>query len=69
MVSKHYTILSLLMPVAMVIGTSFAIYAYQQSDKLLTAMIYIFGFIIICIFSVMTIQSSKKKDYGNYISK
>jgi len=57
------------MPVAMVIGTSFAIYAYQQSDKLLTAMIYIFGFIIICIFTVMTIQSSKKKDYGNYISK
>lgn len=69
MVSKHYTILSLLMPVAMVIGTSFAIYAYQQSDKLLIAMIYIFGFIIICIFTVMTIQSSKKKDYGNYISK
>jgi len=57
------------MPVAMVIGTSFAIYAYQQSNKLLTVMIYIFGFIIICIFIVMTIQSSKKKNNGNYISK
>jgi flagellar biogenesis protein FliO len=69
MVSKHYTILSLLLPVAMVIGTSFAIYAYQQSNKLLTMMIYIFGFIILCIFVVMTIQSLKKNNSKNYISK
>ena len=65
MVSKHYTTLSLLVPVAMIIGTSLAIYTYQQSNKLLTMMIYIFGFIIICIFIVMTIQSSKKKNYSN----
>jgi hypothetical protein len=43
MVSKHYTTLSLLVPVAMIIGTSLAIYTYQQSNKLLTMMIYIFG--------------------------
>ena len=65
MVSKQYTTLSILMPVAMIIGTSLAIYAYQQSYKLLTMMIYIFGFIIICIFIVITIQSTKKKNYNN----
>ena len=69
MVSKHYTILSLLLPVAMLIGTSFAIYVHQQSNKLLTIMIYIFGFIVICIFAFMTIQSLKKNNHKNYISK
>jgi hypothetical protein len=62
MVSKNYTTLSLLMPVAMTIGTLFAIYAYEQSNQLLTMMIYIFGFLIICIFIVVTVQSSKRKN-------
>lgn len=62
MVSKNYTTLSLLMPVAVTIGTLFAIYAYEQSNQLLTMMIYIFGFLIICIFIVVTVQSSKRKN-------
>jgi len=65
MVSGHYATLSLLVPVAMTIGTSLAIYAYQQSNILLTMMIYGFGFIIICIFVFMTMLSSKMKSYSN----
>ncbi len=65
MVSGHYATLSLLVPVAMTIGTSLAISAYKQSNQLLTMMIYGFGFIIICIFVLMTIQSSKMKNYSN----
>lgn len=65
MVSGHYATLSLLVPVAMTIGTSLAIFAYKQSNQLLTMMIYGFEFIIICIFVLMTIHSSKIKNYSN----
>lgn len=61
MVSKQFTTLSILLPIAMIIGTSMAIYAYQNSDKLLTFMVYFFGFLVVIIFIIMAVRTPKKR--------
>lgn len=60
MVSKQYTILSILLPIAMIIGTSLSIYAYQHSDKLLIFMTYFFGLLVVIIFILMAVRTPKK---------
>jgi hypothetical protein len=61
MVSKQFTTLSMLLPIAMIIGSSMAIYAYQNSDKLLTFMVYFFGFLVVIIFIIMAVRTPKKR--------
>jgi hypothetical protein len=61
MVSKQFTALSILLPIAMIFGTSMAIYAYQHSDKLLTFMVYFFGFLVVIIFIIMAVRTPKKR--------
>jgi hypothetical protein len=61
MVSKQFTTLCMLLPIAMIIGSSMAIYAYQNSDKLLTFMVYFFGFLVVIIFIIMAVRTPKKR--------
>jgi len=61
MVSKQFSTLSVLLPIAMIIGTSLTIYAYQQSNELLAFMVYFFGLIVVIIFIILAFRTSKKK--------
>jgi uncharacterized phage infection (PIP) family protein YhgE len=60
MVSKQYTTLSMLLPIAMIFGTSLSIYAYQHSNTLLIIMVYVFGFMVVLIFVIMALRTSNK---------
>ncbi len=59
MVSKQYTILSILMPVAMTIGTLVSIYAFKQSQMGLTAVIAV-GSMLLIILLFHTYRKTKK---------
>jgi hypothetical protein len=60
MVSKQFTTLSMLLPIAMIIGTSLTIYAYQHSNELLAIMLYFFGFLVVIILIILAFRTSKK---------
>ena len=59
MVSKSVTILSFLLPIAMVIGTSIAIYFYSYSSMILLFFIAIGG-LMLCIY-VLVLKSQKHR--------
>ncbi len=59
MVSKEHSALSLLLPVAMIIGSSITIYAYKQANTEMWIMSYVVGLIIVVFFFVK--MNSKKK--------
>jgi len=59
MVSKEHSVLSLLLPVAMIIGSSITIYAYMQANTVMWIMSYVVGLIIVVFFFVK--MNSKKK--------
>lgn len=59
MVSKSVTILSFLLPIAMVIGTSIAIYFYEYSSTILLILIALGG-LMVCIY-VLILKSQKHR--------
>ncbi|MFZ3166550.1 MAG: hypothetical protein WA130_02965 [Candidatus Methanoperedens sp.] len=59
MVSKSVTILSFLLPIAMVIGTSIAIYLYEYSSTILLILIAIGG-LMVCAY-VLILKSQKHR--------
>lgn len=59
MVSKSVTILSFLLPIAMVIGTSIAIYFYQYSSLVLLILMAIGG-LMLCIY-VLVLRSQRHR--------
>lgn len=59
MVSKEHSVLSLILPVAMIIGTSITIYAYQQANTVMWIMSYAVGLIFVVFFFIR--MNSKKK--------
>jgi hypothetical protein len=61
MVSKQFTMLSMLLPVAMVIGSSTTIYTYKHSYDLVTFISYILGFSMVIIFLIVTLVNNKKR--------
>ena len=61
MVSRQFTILSLLVPVAMIMGTSFTIFVYQHSYKLMILTSYICAFLVVGIFVIIALRPPKKK--------
>ncbi|VVB54993.1 Uncharacterised protein [uncultured archaeon] len=58
MVSKSVTILSFLLPIAMVIGTSIAIYFYEYSTILL--ILIAIGGLMVCAY-VLILKSQKHR--------
>jgi hypothetical protein len=59
MVSKEHSILSLLLPIALIIGGSISIYAYKQANTVVWIMSYVIGLIIVVFFYIK--MNSKKK--------
>ncbi|GFO97196.1 hypothetical protein ig2599ANME_1396 [groundwater metagenome] len=60
MVSKQFSALSILMPVAMSIGTLIAVYAYRNSQQTL-AMVAIISSALLMILLFYTYDRSRKK--------
>ncbi len=60
MVSKQFTTLSMLMPVAMSLGTLIAVYAYKNSQQSL-GIVILAGIALLIILLFYTYGRSKKK--------
>jgi len=64
MVSKNFIILSLLMPIAMIIGTSIAIEFYKNSIPILLVL-YALGGLMMCAYIIVQQSDPHRLSYKN----